>query len=37
MQQAKSELIAAFQREELGNWLKKPMEQDQFPLILNEK
>ncbi|XP_070491357.1 double-stranded RNA-specific editase Adar isoform X3 [Chironomus tepperi] len=36
-QQAKSELIAAFQREELGNWLKKPIEQDQFPLILNEK
>jgi double stranded RNA-specific editase B len=36
-QQAKRELIAAFQREELGNWLKKPMEQDQFPLILNEK
>ncbi|KAL7030629.1 hypothetical protein ACKWTF_006732 [Chironomus riparius] len=36
-QQAKRELIAAFQREELGNWLKKPIEQDQFPLILNEK
>lgn len=21
----------------LGNWLKKPIEQDQFPLLTNEK
>lgn len=34
---AKRELIAAFQREELGNWLKKPIEQDQFPLLSTEK
>lgn len=34
---AKQELITAFQREELGNWLKKPIEQDQFPLLSNEK
>jgi hypothetical protein len=32
-QNAKKELISAFQREELGNWLKKPIEQDQFPLL----
>ncbi|CAO1393500.1 unnamed protein product [Diamesa hyperborea] len=32
-QNAKRELIMAFQREELGNWLKKPIEQDQFPLL----
>lgn len=36
-QNAKQELICAFQREELGNWLKKPIEQDQFPLLSNEK
>ncbi|XP_037047154.1 double-stranded RNA-specific editase Adar isoform X1 [Bradysia coprophila] len=27
---AKAELVSAFKREDLGNWLKKPMEQDQF-------
>lgn len=27
---AKKELVSAFKREDLGNWLKKPMEQDQF-------
>lgn len=37
LQNAKKELIAAFHREELGNWLKKPIEQDQFPLLTNEK
>ncbi|XP_018792392.1 PREDICTED: double-stranded RNA-specific editase Adar isoform X4 [Bactrocera latifrons] len=29
---AKKELFAAFRREDLGSWLKKPMEQDQFAL-----
>lgn len=29
---AKSELFLAFKREDLGSWLKKPMEQDQFHL-----
>lgn len=37
LQNAKKELISAFHREELGNWLKKPIEQDQFPLLTNEK
>lgn len=23
-------MVSAFKREDLGNWLKKPMEQDQF-------
>lgn len=27
---AKQELFSAFRREDLGNWLKKPIEQDQF-------
>lgn len=31
-QMAKRELFEAFRREDLGNWLKKPMEQDEFPL-----
>ncbi|KAL5277856.1 ADARB2 family protein [Megaselia abdita] len=29
---AKRELFAAFRREDLGNWLKKPIEQDEFAL-----
>ncbi|XP_037889582.1 double-stranded RNA-specific editase Adar isoform X2 [Glossina fuscipes] len=29
---AKRELFAAFRREDLGNWLKKPQEQDEFAL-----
>lgn len=29
---AKRELFEAFRREDLGNWLKKPMEQDEFHL-----
>lgn len=29
---AKEELFAAFRREDLGNWLKKPIEQDEFAL-----
>lgn len=29
---AKRELFDAFRREDLGNWLKKPMEQDEFHL-----
>ncbi|XP_055616319.1 uncharacterized protein LOC129762255 isoform X2 [Toxorhynchites rutilus septentrionalis] len=32
-QQAKKELFAAFSKEDLGDWLKKPIEQDQFTLI----
>ncbi|XP_038105531.1 double-stranded RNA-specific editase Adar isoform X3 [Culex quinquefasciatus] len=32
-QQAKKELFAAFAKEDLGDWLKKPIEQDQFTLI----
>uniref|UniRef100_A0A336KPF9 CSON013385 protein n=2 Tax=Culicoides sonorensis TaxID=179676 RepID=A0A336KPF9_CULSO len=32
-QMAKKELFAAFQREDFGTWLKKPMEQDQFVLL----
>ncbi|XP_055587067.1 uncharacterized protein LOC129739612 isoform X3 [Uranotaenia lowii] len=32
-QQAKKELFAAFRKEDLGDWLKKPIEQDQFTLI----
>lgn len=32
-QQAKKELFAAFNKEDLGDWLKKPIEQDQFTLI----
>lgn len=31
-QLAKRELFEAFRREDLGNWLKKPMEQDEFHL-----
>lgn len=31
-QAAKRELFDAFRREDLGNWLKKPMEQDLFHL-----
>lgn len=31
-QTAKTELFLAFKREDLGCWLKKPMEQDQFHL-----
>lgn len=31
-QMAKRELFEAFRREDLGNWLKKPMEQDEFHL-----
>lgn len=31
-QTAKRELFEAFRREDLGNWLKKPMEQDEFHL-----
>uniref|UniRef100_A0A182SWQ6 A to I editase domain-containing protein n=1 Tax=Anopheles maculatus TaxID=74869 RepID=A0A182SWQ6_9DIPT len=33
-QQAKRELFAAFSKEDLGEWLKKPIEQDQFTLIV---
>uniref|UniRef100_A0AAG5DV91 A to I editase domain-containing protein n=1 Tax=Anopheles atroparvus TaxID=41427 RepID=A0AAG5DV91_ANOAO len=33
-QQAKRELFAAFSKEDLGDWLKKPIEQDQFTLIV---
>ncbi|XP_017852883.1 double-stranded RNA-specific editase Adar isoform X4 [Drosophila busckii] len=33
-QTAKSELFSAFKREDLGSWLKKPIEQDQFGLVL---
>lgn len=29
---AKKELFDAFRREDLGNWLKKPQEQDEFHL-----
>nr|CAD7570590.1 unnamed protein product [Timema californicum] len=29
---AKDQLVEAFQKAELGTWLKKPMEQDQFEL-----
>ncbi|XP_049537335.1 double-stranded RNA-specific editase Adar isoform X2 [Anopheles darlingi] len=32
-QQAKRELFAAFSKEDLGDWLKKPIEQDQFTLL----
>lgn len=32
-QMAKKELFAAFQREDFGTWLKKPIEQDQFVLL----
>ncbi|XP_021697911.1 uncharacterized protein LOC5574970 isoform X2 [Aedes aegypti] len=32
-QQAKKELFAAFSKEDLGDWLKKPIEQDQFTLM----
>lgn len=31
-QMAKRELFDAFRREDLGNWLKKPIEQDLFTL-----
>ncbi|XP_034488208.1 double-stranded RNA-specific editase Adar isoform X3 [Drosophila innubila] len=31
-QTAKQELFSAFKREDLGSWLKKPIEQDQFGL-----
>lgn len=31
-QTAKRELFDAFRREDLGNWLKKPIEQDEFCL-----
>lgn len=31
-QQAKSQLMKAFQKSNLGSWLKKPIEQDQFEL-----
>uniref|UniRef100_A0A182QTY8 A to I editase domain-containing protein n=1 Tax=Anopheles farauti TaxID=69004 RepID=A0A182QTY8_9DIPT len=33
-QQAKSELFAAFSKEDLGEWLKKPIDQDQFTLLV---
>lgn len=36
-QLAKRELFNAFQREDFGIWLKKPIEQDQFTLLENEK
>uniref|UniRef100_A0A182P2A5 A to I editase domain-containing protein n=1 Tax=Anopheles epiroticus TaxID=199890 RepID=A0A182P2A5_9DIPT len=36
-QQAKRELFAAFSKEDLGEWLKKPIEQDQFTLIVAAK
>jgi len=29
-QEAKSQLFAAFKKSELGTWVKKPMEQDEF-------
>ncbi|XP_062699663.1 double-stranded RNA-specific editase Adar-like [Aedes albopictus] len=32
-QQAKKELFSAFSKEDLGDWLKKPIEQDQFTLM----
>ncbi|SPP88812.1 double-stranded RNA-specific editase Adar isoform X7 [Drosophila guanche] len=32
-QTAKLELFSAFKREDLGSWLKKPIEQDEFVLI----
>ncbi|XP_062537383.1 double-stranded RNA-specific editase Adar isoform X2 [Armigeres subalbatus] len=32
-QQAKKELFGAFSKEDLGDWLKKPIEQDQFTLM----
>ncbi|KAH8415378.1 hypothetical protein KR222_006318, partial [Zaprionus bogoriensis] len=32
-QTAKQELFSAFKREDLGSWLKKPIEQDQFGLV----
>ncbi|XP_058063417.1 uncharacterized protein LOC131213399 [Anopheles bellator] len=32
-QLAKRELFAAFSKEDLGDWLKKPIEQDQFTLL----
>lgn len=32
LQTAKQELFSAFKREDLGSWLKKPIEQDQFGL-----
>lgn len=36
-QLAKRELFNAFQREDFGTWLKKPIEQDQFVLVVPEK
>lgn len=36
-QMAKKELFGAFQREDFGTWLKKPIEQDQFVLIDHTK
>jgi hypothetical protein len=32
-QLAKKALFEAFTREDLGLWLKKPIEQDQFPVL----
>ena len=29
-QEAKKQLFEAFKKAELGNWIKKPMEQDEF-------
>ncbi|KAH8235337.1 hypothetical protein KR038_004396 [Drosophila bunnanda] len=33
LQTAKLELFSAFKREDLGSWLKKPIEQDEFGLV----
>lgn len=37
---AKEQLVLAFHKAELGTWLKKPIEQDQFELddsVLNDQ
>jgi hypothetical protein len=39
-QMAKEQLVLAFHKAELGTWLKKPIEQDQFELddsVLNHQ
>lgn len=40
LQMAKEQLVLAFHKAELGTWLKKPIEQDQFELddsVLNNR
>jgi len=40
LQMAKEQLVLAFHKAELGTWLKKPIEQDQFELddsVLNDQ